>query len=83
MALEYYLGLLIGIIVGGVSTAFWVIAYYSRAAADVADASKVYCKIKDREIDDYQDRLERALDYIAKLKERAGYDGRDVDEWDN
>lgn len=79
----YLVGVVAGLIVGVVNTWYMIVAYYSNAAAGAVQTAEIKSRQQDREIDNLQDRLEHALDYIAKLKERTGYDGRDVDELDN
>lgn len=82
MVFDYYLGLVIGFILGVVNT-YVFINRYKRGNEEIKNASQLALQLKNQEIAELQDRLDRALDYIAKLKERAGYDGRDIDEWDN
>ena len=79
----YIVGAVAGLIVGVCNTWYLIVAYYSNAAAGAVQTAEIKTRQKNSEIDALQNRLEHALDYIAKLKERAGYDGRDVDEWDN
>ena len=82
MVFDYYLGLVIGFILGVVNTYVFV-NRYKRGNEEIKKAAQLALQLKNQEIAELQDRLDRALDYIAKLKERTGYDGRDVDEWDN
>ena len=82
MVFDYYLGLVIGFILGIVNT-YVFINRYKRGNEEIKNAAQLALQLKNQEIAELQDRLDRALDYIAKLKERIGYDGRDVDEWDN
>ena len=79
----YLVGVVAGLIVGVVNTWYMIVAYYSNAADGAVQTAEIKSRQQDREIENLQDRLEHALDYIAKLKERTGYDGRDVDELDN
>ena len=83
MAFDYYLGLIIGFALGFANTYFWGVVPYKRGNDEIKKTAQQALQLKNEEIDKLQNRLDRALDYIAKLKERAGYDGRDIDEWDN